>query len=49
MSENSTRSEIFDTGHPEIKAARIEIAASPSIIFGILSGQGGTQHKNRFI
>jgi len=37
MSENSTRSEIFDTGHPEIKAARIEIAASPSIIFGILS------------
>jgi hypothetical protein len=37
MSENSTRSEIFDTGHPEIKAARIEIAASPSTIFAILS------------
>jgi hypothetical protein len=37
MSENSTRSEIFDTGHPEIKAARIQIAASPSTIFAILS------------
>jgi len=37
MSENSTRSEIFDTGNPEIKAARIEIAASPSTIFAILS------------
>jgi len=37
MSENSTRSEIFDTGHPEVKAARIEIAASPSVIFEILS------------
>ena len=37
MSENSTRSEIFDTGHPEIKAARIQIAASPSTIFSILS------------
>jgi hypothetical protein len=37
MSENSIRSEIFDTGHPEIKAARIEIATSPSKIFAILS------------
>ena len=37
MSENPIRSEIFDTGHPEIKAARIEIAASPSTIFAILS------------
>jgi hypothetical protein len=37
MSENSTRSEIFNTGHPEIKAARIQIAASPSTIFAILS------------
>jgi len=37
MSENSTRSEIFDTGHQEIKAARIQIAASPSTIFAILS------------
>lgn len=37
MSENSTRSEIFDTGHPEIKAAKIQIAASPSTIFAILS------------
>ena len=37
MSENSTRSEIFDTGHPQIKAARIQIAASPSTIFAILS------------
>jgi hypothetical protein len=34
---NPIRSEIFDTGHPEIKAARIEIAASPSTIFAILS------------
>lgn len=37
MSENSTRSEIFDTGHPEIKAAKIQIAASPTTIFAILS------------
>ena len=37
MSENSTRSEIFDTGHPEIKAAKIQIAASHSTIFAILS------------
>jgi len=34
---NPIRSEIFDTGHPEIKAARIEIAASSSTIFAILS------------
>jgi uncharacterized protein YndB with AHSA1/START domain len=37
MKENPIRSEIFDTGHPGIKAARIEIAASPSTIFAILS------------
>lgn len=37
MSENPIRSEIFDTGNPEIKAARIEIAANPSTIFAILS------------
>ncbi len=37
MSQNPLRSEIFDTGNPEIKAARIEIAASPATIFAILS------------
>jgi hypothetical protein len=37
MKENPIRSEIFDTGHPGIKAARIEIAANPSTIFAILS------------
>jgi hypothetical protein len=34
---NPIRSEIFDTGDPEIKAARIEIAAKASTIFAILS------------
>ena len=37
MNVNPIRSEIFDTGNPEIKAARIEIAANPSTIFAILS------------
>ena len=36
MSENQVRSEIFDTGHPAIKAARIIIEASPSKIFAVL-------------
>ena len=37
MNVNPIRSQIFDTGNPEIKAARIEIAANPSTIFAILS------------
>ena len=37
MSESPIRSEIFETGNPYIKAARINIAASPSQIFAILS------------
>ena len=43
MSQNPLRSEILDTRNPEIKAARIEIAASPSVIFAILSDPG--RHK----
>jgi hypothetical protein len=37
MSESPIRSEILETGNPEIKAARITIAATPSDIFAILS------------
>lgn len=37
MSTNPVRAEILETGNPEVKAARIEIAASPSTIFAILS------------
>jgi hypothetical protein len=37
MSERKVRSEIFDTGNPKIKSARIVIDASPSIIFSILA------------
>jgi hypothetical protein len=34
---NKVRSEIFDTGNPKIKAARIVINAAPSKIFDILA------------
>jgi len=37
VSTEATRSEIFDTGNPKIKSARIVIHASPSTIFGILA------------
>ena len=37
MSEEKARSEILDTGNPRVKSARIEIHASPSTIFAILS------------
>ena len=44
MAENKIRSEIFDTGNPFIKAARIQIAASPATIFQILSNP--SRHKD---
>ena len=34
---SKVRSEIFDTGNPKIKAARIVINAQPSVIFDILA------------
>ena len=37
MSENKVRSEIFDTGNPKIKSARIVINAAPAQIFSILA------------
>ena len=37
MTSEKVRSEIFDTGNPKIKSARIVIQASPSTIFSILS------------
>ena len=37
MTGEKVRSEIFDTGNPKIKAARIVINASPSTIFNILA------------
>ena len=37
MTGEKVRSEIFDTGNPKIKAARIVINASPSAIFNILA------------
>lgn len=37
MSEKKVRSEIFETGNPKIKSARIVINASPEVIFSILA------------
>ncbi len=37
MSDPKVRSEIFDTGNPKIKSARIVIHASPETIFSLLS------------
>jgi hypothetical protein len=37
VSTEATRSEILDTGNPQIKSARIVIQASPSTIFEILA------------
>jgi hypothetical protein len=37
MSEKKVRSEIFDTGNPKIKSARIIIDAAPTSIFSILA------------
>jgi hypothetical protein len=37
MNSGATRSEIFDTGNPKIKSARIVIHATPSTIFEILA------------
>lgn len=37
MDEQKIRAEIFDTGNPQIKSARIVIAASPATIFNILA------------
>ena len=37
MSEDKVRSEIFDTGNPKIKSARIVINAAPAQIFSILA------------
>ena len=37
MASEKVRSEIFDTGNPKIKAARIVINAAPSTIFNILA------------
>lgn len=37
MSSSKIRAEIFDTGNPRIKAARIVIHAKPSTIFNILA------------
>lgn len=37
MSEKKVRSEIFDTGNPKIKSARMVIDAAPATIFSILA------------
>ena len=37
MTSEKVRSEIFNTGNPKIKSARIIVEASPSTIFAILS------------
>ena len=37
MAEGKIRSEILETSNPKIKSARIDIQASPSVIFSILS------------
>jgi hypothetical protein len=37
MAENKVRSEILNTGNPQVKSARIVINASPSTIFSLLS------------
>jgi hypothetical protein len=37
MDEKKMMAEIFDTGNPQIKSARIVIAASPATIFNILA------------
>jgi hypothetical protein len=37
MATEKIRSEIFDTGNPKVKAARIVIAATPATIFNILA------------
>lgn len=37
MNSGATRSEIFDTGNPKVKSARITIQTSPSTIFEILA------------
>ncbi len=37
MSSGAIRSEIFETGNPKIKSARITISASPETIFNILA------------
>ena len=37
MEEKKIRAEIFDTGNPKIKSARIVIQASPETIFNILA------------
>jgi hypothetical protein len=43
MSEKKVRSEIFDTGNPKIKSARIIINAAPVTIFSILANP----HRHR--
>ena len=45
MSEKKVRSEIFDTGNPKIKSARIVIDAVPSVIFSLLANP----HRHRDI
>jgi hypothetical protein len=37
MSEKKIRSEIFETGNPQIKSARIIVNATPTTIFSLLS------------
>jgi hypothetical protein len=37
MAAEKIRSDIFDTGNPKIKAARIVVAATPATIFNILA------------
>ena len=44
MAEKKVRSEILETGNPKIKSARIDIQASPSVIFSILSNPN--RHKD---
>ena len=44
MTEGKIRSEILETGNPKIKSARIDVHASPSVIFSILSNP--KRHKD---
>lgn len=37
MSSGAVRSEIFETGNPKIKSARINISATPATIFNLLA------------
>jgi hypothetical protein len=37
MDEKKVRSEIFDTGNPKVKSARITVQASPATIFNLLA------------